>query len=362
MSQKLRTKPPLPILLGAGFSRAVAKIPTTNELLDKALKQLKASAKEKRRRVSYEEYLRFLTVLEKLRKGRKLEDIEHLLRFLHTLDTYSKLLEYFDVSKCGIFRGVRIKTLSNCASEALDHVRIIIHREIGQGMRNIDVKVKECFLNLLDRIMKDREIHIFTLNYDELIETLCQERRWSVVDGFEQGKYIGEWRKVEREVIFLYHIHGALSWLKGYNGVVEKTDRSVMRRILEIIDQRREEIPHELEKAIERVILYPGEPLESAYSLPFLDILFCFREILDSSEILLVVGYSFRDKHINYEISTWLRKGNVNMKVVDPKLNKREIIDRLGTPEAEGRIDVCNKTFEKFIENPENVYRWLWRP
>jgi hypothetical protein len=49
---------------------------------------------------------------------------------------------------------------------------------------------------------------------------------------------------------------------------------------------------------------------------PFLDLLFWFRQTLQLSNELVVIGYSFRDDHVNHTILSWLRASDTNRLIV----------------------------------------------
>ncbi len=51
---------------------------------------------------------------------------------------------------------------------------------------------------------------------------------------------------------------------------------------------------------------------------PFLDLLKRFDEQLQNSDLLTVVGYSFRDSHINFYISKFLNQYGGKIRIVDP--------------------------------------------
>jgi hypothetical protein len=52
---------------------------------------------------------------------------------------------------------------------------------------------------------------------------------------------------------------------------------------------------------------------------PFLDLLRVFKQELSRCTVLTVIGYSFRDDHVNEYISQWLNEsGEHTIRVVDP--------------------------------------------
>ena len=61
-----------------------------------------------------------------------------------------------------------------------------------------------------------------------------------------------------------------------------------------------------------------------------MDLLFAFRERLDSTDQLCACGYSFRDAHVNHLIYSWLaRARGRRLVVIDPNLDQDGVLDRL---------------------------------
>jgi hypothetical protein len=85
---------------------------------------------------------------------------------------------------------------------------------------------------------------------------------------------------------------------------------------------------------------------------PFLDLLRLFRQELEAADRLTVVGYSFRDPHINEYVSQWLNQGQQRrLRIVDPGFGKSGVkyARSLGRFCAT-RLDVVAKRAEEALE------------
>lgn len=140
-------------------------------------------------------------------------------------------------------------------------------------------------------VTRRRPVEIFTTNYDTLIERSLETERVSYFDGFVgavlpffQATAIGlgpdgpgrNWARV-------WKVHGSVNWELG-----EETDHSV--RIV-----RREKV----QKA--HLILPSSLKYDQSRKLPYIALLDHFTALLssDSSTLLVSIGFSFGDQHIN---------------------------------------------------------------
>lgn len=145
------------------------------------------------------------------------------------------------------------------------------------------------------RKVKFPRVKIFTLNYDTLFEQAAQRGAYTVIDGFSfslprhfNGKYydfdivVRENSRIQNEenyvphVFHLYKPHGSLDW--------ERLDGAIIKN----------------DKTKDPLIIYPKDSkYESCYEQPFFEMVSRFQENLRQNNVLLVVvGFSFYDKHI----------------------------------------------------------------
>lgn len=143
---------------------------------------------------------------------------------------------------------------------------------------------------LLD--LEPQHLNIYSLNYDNAIERLCQQNDISYTVGITEG---GAVKFDTGAKVSLVKLHGSIDWveidsnkplpLKGFRlaSAEEMDNRNQMLRPAIIFGQ--------------------GNKLTAEG--PYLELLRHFGTGLEEYDHLLVVGYSFRDIHINQYIAQW---------------------------------------------------------
>lgn len=187
----------------------------------------------------------------------------------------------------------------------------IIEREIFSRYK-WDPSYDSTAQNLLSRLFslaKSEKGHvtIFTTNFDTVIEEYCgkRDRNTRCVNGFiphpsrDMHIWRGNFRAVDdsRPKIFLYKLHGSLSWQKqnidGRDTIVHKTDT------------RAAEVPSN-DVFIRPTLNVKGQILKEK---PYSTIIREFNKTLPSFDACIVIGYSFRDTHISARLVDFIRQG-----------------------------------------------------
>lgn len=149
-------------------------------------------------------------------------------------------------------------------------------------------------LNLLGR---QNRLVVVTLNYDNGIELMAESRGVRCDSGLDSWSAAGDF-DFSGDGLSLLKLHGSIdwTWAKG----VRTQERLMPHSEISKIEA----------SEVKRSFLHPavifGQRNKLTAEGPFLDLLRAFRDDLARSEILTVVGYSFRDPHINVYISQWL--------------------------------------------------------
>lgn len=142
-------------------------------------------------------------------------------------------------------------------------------------------------LDGLRRILYDyNAIHVFTVNYDVVFELLAQRHGLPTTDGF-QSSWAPATFDQEPPKVCIYKLHGSAIW---YRTPTSEFIRLPLRSAPEELELLSGERP-------EPLMLYPAQKLE--YSGPFIELLIRFQACLKRAAWFVVVGYSFRDEHIN---------------------------------------------------------------
>lgn len=188
--------------------------------------------------------------------------------------------------------------------------------QVLKGITWIESQDKVEYLRPLARLAKaEGNLVVASLNYDNSVELACEAEGTCCLTGIEEWSRTGNF-PVRGEGLHLLKLHGSINW------------RLAKR---EISPER--PLPY---VAVERVADVPGTTYEPAVIFgqrnkltaegPFLALLRAFEESLEQSSHLTVVGYSFRDDHVNTQISRWLNQDDSHfMTVVDPKFDNSSV-------------------------------------
>lgn len=218
------------------------------------------------------------------------------------------------------------------------------------------------YKNFLDKITarkaSEPRVQLFTTNYDTLFEQAAQEGGYAVIDGFSftsprifSGRYF-DYDIVQRErtrlkdeesfvskVFHLYKMHGSLTWERTEQGRVQQVDST--------------ESP---------LIVYPAsDKYESSYEQPYFEMMSRFQQALRRENTLLIVlGFGFRDKHIQNVILEAVNQNPSFQLVIvnyngNETINREELKEYFDGSEIKRNVSIVFDTFKNFTENfPEN--------
>jgi len=147
---------------------------------------------------------------------------------------------------------------------------------------------------------------IFTLNYDTVVEASLEDLKFPSIDGFRGAENAYFDAEVYDEPpsgggrFRVYKLHGSVNWVRDVDGTV----------------QRR---PWDPPERRECVVVYPAEQkyVQTQYGA-YETLLSLFRRRLREpkpNNKLVVLGYSFRDEHINVAIEDSIRDEKSNLTV-----------------------------------------------
>ena len=226
---------------------------------------------------------------------------------------------------------------------------------------------------LLEKVLQRKQtsprVKIFTLNYDLLFEDAATVANAIVIDGFSytfprtfSGRYFDydivqrEGSKLKEEdnfvqrVFHLHKLHGSINWERN------KETGDVI-------------INNETEEAL---MVYPREAkYEDSYEQPFFEMMARFQRNLrlNDDTLLVCIGYSFNDKHINAAIEEALNQNpGFRLAIIDPGFDNPNASKSLKTIKENTlkteRILMVSETFTDFAnyfpeiktyENPQQV-------
>ena len=152
---------------------------------------------------------------------------------------------------------------------------------------------------------------IASLNYDNGIELAAESAGIPVETGIEAWSQSRQFPQIEKGVQLL-KLHGSIDWsLKDGQCTSEKP------------------LPHQVIKKVSaeemkqwefKPAIIFGQRNKLTAKGPFLDLLRTFQQELNNSARLTVIGYSFRDEHINELIAQWLNEDQKrNLRIINGK-------------------------------------------
>jgi hypothetical protein len=264
--------------LGAGASRD-AGVPTTLEFTTQFLQSLETS-----QRSVLQKLVNSMVRVEKGADGSKRVenvDVETLMATLEQLrdwptETLSKLVldssirAEFDLDYGGLS----------------DELRTFIRRKCSEQVTSESVEYLDPLAEFL-ATTGCRPLDIFSTNYDLCIELFAKNHRLRCRDGFDPFWNPTDFEKSDAD-IRLYKIHGSINWLQTTSGEYVKT----------VTDAGAGKVKLLTGDSADPLILYPAKKWQ--YQEPQLENLVTLKRKLESEscEMVVVVGYSFRDDSI----------------------------------------------------------------
>jgi hypothetical protein len=305
------------LLLGAGASKE-AGIPDPKEMAREIIKKFNTDSRLEKEA----EVLNFLNeqLIEAARRRTSdptidCVDIEELYNAILLLSEREKL-EISPFVESWLPDLSKIKDLGELLGNIMFQMEMML-----EGLTLIkDEKKIEYLKPILNLARRHKRLVIATLNYDNGIELLSRVNGISCDTGIEGWTTKGIFEFPD-DGIELIKLHGSVYWYwsKGVSMYDERLPRSEIRFKT-----------HFEEKLSTTVLVYTpmvifGQRNKLTTEGPFLDLLKEFDEQLQQTERLTVVGYSFRDSHINFYISKFLNRYGGKIRIVDPSFETSDV-------------------------------------
>jgi hypothetical protein len=191
---------------------------------------------------------------------------------------------------------------------------------------------------------KQNQLCVATLNYDNSIELLASSNSIECNTGIINWSKNGEFKN-ENDSIFLLKLHGSIDWKLDRKKT--SSDRPLPHSRIEI------ETPNNLNDEYYRPAVIFGQRNKLTAEGPFLDLMHAFQKELSKYEQVIVIGYSFRDDHINEYLTQWINYSSTNrIIVVDPTIDSNEAEFVLNMRNLlQKRIEIYEKKVEDVLEN-----------
>ena len=166
-------------------------------------------------------------------------------------------------------------------------------------------------VSLYDELFRHVPRRIVTTNYDNILEVYCEQKKLNLANGFKKSHlgdrrtWDGAWTGGET-ALFMTKLHGSITWQKDDGDTILEIGKPGMR------DTDRD------------VMIAPTLGEKDYGDDIFRKLSSQFKGILDDTEMLIVVGFSFRDPEINQVLQKRLKRTDDNphpmgLLCVDPK-------------------------------------------
>lgn len=174
-------------------------------------------------------------------------------------------------------------------------------------------------------------LRIFSLNYDLLVEKKLQEENLKIERGFEEETREWNYKRFieppEDPDIYLYKLHGSIDWARD-------KETQVVRYI--------DSIPQDPD-------LIFGTQYKMQYIDPYLFMISEFRYYCLKARVIVCLGYSFSDDHINSILAQSLKNPHVKIHILAFQENKDKIKNILKC--NDDQLDIRNKKAKEYFED-----------
>ena len=250
--------------------------------------------------------------------------------------------------------------LPKLAEETSNYIRDVVWLMLQRRIKDVT------YLNGLLSIALDNKfdsVDIFTLNHDQVIESWLVSNQESYADGFNaQQNNIRLWEPhllyQSESRIRVLKLHGSIDWYQFQSQNQCPVRVYVGMRMdggnpLELYKTPDDQDIHMLIPRPKLLIGTETKPREYN-TLVFDDLHHFFRTSLRTTQCLVVAGYGFRDRGINYHLSEWIHTSTPKRVVLvhpDPERLRAEIPGAIGDSWDElreiGRWVSVNKRVEE---------------
>jgi hypothetical protein len=330
-------------LLGAGASYD-ADIPISSAMINNVEELIEANEDWK----TYKDLYYCLKSSIQYRFGIIGDSSPDLINIETLIDTMDELLKSYQ-HPLYPFVGSWTPRLSELAGPKFTNIKNLknnIVRELSTNWMHLEHIEKASYYKKLVDFQKkyNHPLNIFSLNYDLCIEKQCSD--CGINRGFSD--HIWNWKNLafgdsKDYGIYLYKIHGSIDWANKLDGSCEYKDSVVPPEQLAIIF---------------------GTSYKLQYLDPFLYLVYEFRRrtLENETKIIICIGYSFNDEHINGILGQSLKADPERIivavfPIIEPSTigdMQKYIGNKLKTQNLEN-IHIINKSAKDYLENELSI-------
>ena len=267
------------LFLGAGASVFVSH-PTTKKLLDDVKDQVQT--------LPVKNHVR--QYITDLLEGDNFGDVEELSECIDQLTAIENTRCRLIIGEMrNPYNNITYPEMADALAKLKDRIRDILFDSFTIKMENYGA-IKETYDRLWS-VMEDNgsdAFQVITTNYDQVIEQYCSEANWEPVNGFDRSKitlkgyWEDKWDSDADRPLYLVKLHGSINW----------HNESSSGRIVELGGLGRRDAAHD-------AFIWPTTGPKEYTAAPFHGLIKRFREMLSDVDLLVVVGFSYRDPVVN---------------------------------------------------------------
>jgi hypothetical protein len=192
---------------------------------------------------------------------------------------------------------------------------------------------------VINLLASQKRLVVGTLNYDNTVELAAAAAGRPCNTGMSGWSSRGI-LDAQGDGLHLLKLHGSLNWSSE---PAQNSGDAPMPHA-----EIRELSPKEMEHSFHRPAVIFGSRNKLTADGPFLEVLRTFQSALLEADRLTVVGYSFRDPHINVYISQWLNQGRQRrLRIIDPGFEDNKVnYARQLRESARSRLEIIPETAE----------------
>ena len=251
-------------------------------------------------------------------------DVEHIVTLFETIDK-------FFGTDAGEFISKRLPVdyqKSNFQKIYRDLKRLFL--EVYSKLPDLK-KLEAAYMPLLEYLgYRENQIHWFTTNYDPTLDYLCIKKLSDYyISGFPNNEWKPETLEANKAGVYAYFLHGSTAIHRREDGDIVLARNYKMNPRLDY-----------------NVLVYPGLTKEGEKHPIFEFYYNALRDRLRKTELVIVIGFSFRDRDINeIFMEAFNENDGLRLVVVDPGINN--------LPEGSSFPELREKLGERCITIPK---------
>jgi len=179
---------------------------------------------------------------------------------------------------------------------------------------------------------------IATLNYDNAIELAAQTTNVEIDTGFDSWSNSGEFI-FDEEKIPLLKLHGSIDWAL-FDGQMSK-EKPLPFQVINKVDPNKNKHGN-----FHPAVVFGGTNKLTAKG-PFLNLIRSFEQQLSKTESLTIIGYSFRDEHVNEFVANWFNgSATRSIRIINsnPASMNHEFTQHLRSGYTKERVQIIKET------------------